>query len=77
MLVIVYDEKLTEKKHIRLTPALDRQVRALAEIERRPVQDQIRLLIEEALEFRSKGNFVSRRRLLTPADSRRRAEGAA
>ena len=75
-----WDEKKTEKLRIRLTPSVAAAVRALAEIERRPFQDQLGVLVEQGLRthgFGSNGNRGARRRLMTLGAAPRRAEGAA
>lgn len=75
-----WDEKKTEKMRIRLTPSIAAAVRALAETERRHLQDQLGVLVEEGLHAQSANgnrNRAARRRLMTLAGAPRRTEGAA
>jgi hypothetical protein len=59
----------TEKLHIRLTEDVARQVRAIADLEHRPIQDQLRFLIVmglQALRAEVHGNGDASRRTATP-----------
>jgi hypothetical protein len=50
-------DKLSVKSHIRLTEDLFREVRATAELENRPIQDQLRVFVLIGLQvFKSRGN---------------------
>lgn len=48
--------KKSEKMHVRLTEDLAREVRAIADLEHRPIQDQIRVLIFLGLQSLRHGN---------------------
>lgn len=59
----------TAKLHIRLTEDVAREVRAIADLEHRPIQDQLRYLIVLGLQVvRSgvQGNDDTMRRLMPP-----------
>lgn len=73
-------EKLTEKKRVRMSASMAREIEIIAELEHRHFQDQARLFIELGIEaYRSsgKGPMGAKRRLMTPGDAPRRTEGAA
>lgn len=59
--------KKTQKMHIRLTEDLAREVRALAELESRDIQDQIRVLIFLGLQSRRQGSMADIRLSVTHA----------
>lgn len=68
----------TEKMHLRLTEDIAREVRALADLEHRPVQDQMRFLIVLGLQTAKvlvHGHDAERRRTVTPDDSVRGMQG--
>lgn len=67
---------------LRVTDAMDRKIRAFAEIDDRPIQDEIRWLIARGLEHREsegiKETVVKSRQLLsTDGNSRRDLEKSA
>jgi hypothetical protein len=62
----------TEKLHIRLTEDVAREVRAIADLEHRPIQDQLRFLIVLGLQAARAGvtgNGGPSRRAATPGDA--------
>lgn len=62
-----WNGKNTAKMHIRLTEDVARQVRAIADLEHRPIQDQLRFLIVlglQAVRDRVEGNGSENRRTL-------------
>ena len=61
--------KNTQKMHIRLTEDVAREVRATADLDHRPIQDQLRFLIVlglQAVRDRVEGNRSKSRRAVPP-----------
>lgn len=76
----MFEGKLTEKKRVRMSESMAKEIEMIAELERRHFQDQARVFIElgiEAYREQRKGPRVAKRRLMTRVDARRRTEGAA
>lgn len=61
--------KKTAKMHVRLTEDVAREVRAAADLECRPIQDQIRVLIIIGLQVFRQGNMGDSRRTMPHVDA--------
>jgi hypothetical protein len=73
-------EKLTEKKRVRMSASMAKEIETIAELEHRHFQDQARLFLElgiEAYRASGKGPMSAKKRLMTPGDAQGRTEDVA